>query len=86
MNTFMNISHCARSICYRVEPLFTVKCLVLQISYLQDGGFLWSSYMMKLVENLQLTSSCPQHIERGLAYWLCALDMTRCHKQVKLRI
>ena len=48
--------------------------------------FLWYRYRMKLVENLQLTSSCPQHSERGLAYWLYALDMTRCHKQVKLRM
>ena len=58
---------CARSMYYGVEPLFTVKRLVLQIPYLQDGRFLWYSYMMKLVENLQLASSCPQHSERGLA-------------------
>ena len=32
-------------LCYRVEPLFTVKCVVLQIPYyLQDGRFLWCSF------------------------------------------
>jgi len=36
MNT--RLSNYACSLCYRVEPLFTIKCLVLQIPYyLQDG-------------------------------------------------
>ena len=31
-------------LCYRVEPLFTVKCVVLQIPYyLQNCRFLWCS-------------------------------------------
>ena len=41
------------------KAVFTVKCLVLQINVLQFARwFLWYSYRMKLVENLQLT---PAH-------------------------